>query len=157
MQLSTSTGTQCTIKTRSATISVDGELKIGDLVLPGPGEYEANGVFAEVDRDIAHFHTEDMVLVYLGHQKRKVTEEELGHLENVDILLVAVDSEAKEELENITKLIRDIEPRVVVLTGITNPEAFTKVGSEAPESVKTLKLIKSELPDEGRRVYVLTP
>lgn len=155
MQFVANAAGEFTIKTKTTTISSNSELKIGDIVLPGPGEYETNGVFAEVDRDIAHFHAEEMVLVYLGHRKRQVTQEELGHLENVDVLLVAVDSEAKDELQSITKLIRDIEPRVVVLMGIANADAFQKVDGEAPEVVPTLKITKNDLPEEGRKVYIL--
>ena len=157
MQITATPDSRCAIKTKTATIALDGEMKIGDLVLPGPGEYETNGVFAEVEPDLTHFHAEEMVLVYLGHRKRQVTEAELEHLEDVDILLVAVDSEAKDELSNITKLIREIEPRIVVLVGITNAEAFAKVDGGKPEAVNVIKVTKSELPDEGRTVYVLTP
>lgn len=146
----------CLIKTKATTVSLDGEFKIGELVLPGPGEYEAGGVFAEIQPDLASFHLEDMVLLYLGHTKRSVTEAELANVENVDILFVAVDSGGRDELAAITKLSKEIEPRVIVLAGITDPTAFTKVDGEVPEVVTSLKLTKSDLPDESRRVYVLS-
>jgi len=136
-------------------VSLDGQFKIGDLVLPGPGEYEAGGVFAEVQPDLVTFHIEDMVLLYLGHTKRSVTEQEMANVENVDILLVVVDSEAKDELESIAKLTKDIEPRVIILVGIGDPSIFTKVGGVEPEFVSSLKLQKSDLPDEDRKAYVL--
>lgn len=145
----------CTIKTKSTTVSLDGVFSIGDLVLPGPGEYEAGGVFAEVQPDLSTYHIEDMVILYLGHTKRSVTEEEMAHVENVDILLVVVDSEAKDELEAITKLTKEIEPRIIVLVGIDDPSAFAKVGGAQPEVVSSLKLTKSDLPDEDRKAYVL--
>lgn len=145
----------CIIKTKTTTVSLDGEFKIGDLLLPGPGEYEAGGVFAEVQPDLANFHVEDMVILYLGHTKRSVTESELANVENVDILLVVVGGEGKDEMTAITKLSKEIEPRVIVLVGIDDPAAFTKVDGEAPEVVASLKLTKSDLPEESRKVYVL--
>lgn len=145
----------CQIKTKTTQVSLDGEFKIGEMVLPGPGEYEAGGVFAEIQPDIANFHIEDMVILYLGHNKRSVTESELANVENVDILLVVVDSDAKEELVAISKLTKEIEPRLVVLVGIDDPAAFAKVGGDVPEVVSSLKIIKSELPEEDRKVYVL--
>lgn len=143
------------LKTKQTTVSVDGTIAIGDRVLPGPGEYESGGVFAEITPDIAHFHVEEMVIVYLGHKKRAVTEAELEHLENVDVLLVSVDSEAKDELTAITKLIKEIEPRIVLLVGIENAEAFTKVDGEVPEIISNLKLTRADLPEEDRKMYLL--
>lgn len=145
------------LKTKQTTMSVNDEYKLGDRVLPGPGEYESGGVFAEVAPDIAHFHAEEMVIVYLGHSKRSVTEEELGHLEKVDILLVAVDSAKKDELQTISKLIKEIEPRLVVLVGIEDPTAFAKVDGETPQTVATLKITTADLPEESRLVYLLQP
>lgn len=145
----------CIIKAKTTTVSLDGAFKIGDLVLPGPGEYEAGGIFAEIQPDLANFHIEDMVILYLGHTKRSVTEAELANVENVDILLVVVDNEGKDEMTAITKLSKEIEPRVIVLVGIDDPAVFTKVDGEVPEVVPSLKLAKSDLPEESRKVYVL--
>ncbi|MBI4185863.1 MBL fold metallo-hydrolase [Candidatus Berkelbacteria bacterium] len=156
MQLTYSQDGSLSLKAKQTTVVVDGEFKIGDLKLPGPGEYEAGGVFAEIQPDIAHFHLEEMVIVYLEHSKRSVTEAELEHLENVDVLMVAIDSAAKDELQTVTKLIKEIDPKVVVLVGMTDPTAFAKVDGETPEVVTTLKLMPADLPAEGRTVYLLT-
>ncbi len=151
-----SEATGCLIKTKATTVSLDGQFTIGDLVLPGPGEYEAGGVFADVLPELTSFQIEGMVLLYLGHTKRSVTQAELAMVENVDILLVVVDSQPKEELVAITKLLKEIDPRAVILVGIDDPVAFAKVDGQTPQVVTSLKLSAADLPEEGRAVYVLS-
>lgn len=150
------TETGCSIKTKDAVIMVDGQMKIGERVLPGPGEYEVSGVFAEVLPDVAVFHAEEMNIAYLGHGKKKLEDREQEALEAVDVLLVAADSDAKDELKAITDLANEIEPRILVLTGVKDPGVFAKVEGQAPTSLDTLKVTRADLPEEERLVYILT-
>ena len=71
------------------------------FVMADPGEFEVNGVFAYViplqDKDHAWPHTlmyrfeiEGMSVGFLGGADRALTDEELGKLEDIDILLLPV-------------------------------------------------------------------
>lgn len=154
MQLSRTNDALVMVKTKLATLTLNDGITINDKQLPGPGEYEVADIFAEVTPDLAHFHAEELTLAYLGHKKRAVTDEELGHLENVDILLIAVDSENPEELAAISKLTAAIEPRIIVLIG-ADPTTFAKLRGTTPEVVETLKLSRKDLPEGEARAYIL--
>ncbi|MBI4032093.1 MBL fold metallo-hydrolase [Candidatus Berkelbacteria bacterium] len=162
MQLTRTTDALAQVKTKQATLTLNDGITIkpdasvgsGAKTLPGPGEYEVADIFAEVSPDLAHFHAEDLTLAYLGHRKRAVTDDELGDLENVDVLLVAVDSENPDELAAITKLTAAIEPRIIVLIG-ADPTTFAKLRGTPPEVVETLKLSRKELPEEESLAYIL--
>lgn len=155
MQISVTGDSKCRLKTKTATIELDGQLKINDLVLDGPGEYEKAGVFAEVTPDLAHLHIETLVIAVAGQKKRQVTETELARLEDVDLLFVHADNESADELQTIAKLIGEIEPRIVILVGVQKGETFARIGGQTPETVENIKMTKSDLPEGERKIYLL--
>ena len=143
----------CTIKTRTAAIQLDNEIKVNDLVLPGAGEYEIADSFLEVGQGFVHIHADEVTVAYFDETRNEVTEKELEMLENVDAVLFKVIGADKEKLEKINKMIKLIDPRVVVLAGLESTEEFKGVEGQTPEEVETLKLTQSMLPDEDRLVY----
>lgn len=152
----------CEIKTKSSALTLRlGEasdagslLKINDIELPGPGEYEVGEIFTEISPRLAHFHMEDMVVVVYYQSLGEVTSEDLGMLERVDVLLLLPRTQAKEDIELLLKLATKVEPRVVLLVG-AGEDVASQIAGQAPESVSSLKLTPKDLPEEGQRFYVL--
>ena len=145
----------CLIATKSAKVNLNNEIRIGDRVLPGPGEYEVSDVFAEVLPDVAVFHAEEMTFVALQRGKRALTDEEMERLESVDMLFVHVNSEATDELDQIVKVTNQVEPRVLVLLGIQDIAKFERIEGQVAQVVDSVKLSRKELPEETRSVYIL--
>lgn len=52
-------------------------------------------------------------------------------------------------------MIKLIDPRVVVLAGLENPDDFKGIEGQSPEQVETLKLSRATLPEEDRLVYAI--
>ncbi|MEK7184031.1 MAG: hypothetical protein AAB701_00735 [Patescibacteria group bacterium] len=153
----------CEIKTKSSVLSLrlskptaeGGYIDINKVELPGPGEYEVGEVFAEISARLAHFHIEDMVAVVYRQALGEVTSEDLAVLERVDVLLLLPKSEAKEDVQALLKLSTKVEPRVLILTGVSDVDSITKLEGQTPEVVASLKLVAKDLPEEGQRLYVL--
>lgn len=158
------TSDTCEIKTKSSALtlrigepSVSGSLiKINEIELPGPGEYEVGEVFAEISPRLAHFHFEDMVVVIYHQVLGEVTSEDLALLERVDVLLLIPSSAVKEDIQKLLKLSTKVEPRVVVLTSIGDTDMVSQIEGQSPEVIKSLKLVAKDLPEEGQRFYVLS-
>lgn len=145
------------IKTKASTLTIaaDGIVTINDLTLPGPGEYEVGDVFTEQTKHVAHYHTEDMVLVYLNDPSHPLGNDELAKLESIDIVLVRLRSGDVNELGPLAKAIGQIEPRVVILSGEIEGKESLKVEGQVTEPTDTVKLTRRDLPEEQRTIYLL--
>ncbi|MBI4023070.1 hypothetical protein HY375_02820 [Candidatus Berkelbacteria bacterium] len=154
MQITSPSSSSYTLKAKSAAITVNEHIQINEHPLPGPGEYEVSEVFAEVMPDLALFHADGLVVASLLNGKRTVTAEEVEHLEDVDILCLVAGSDSAADVDAIDKVVKDIEPRVVVIAG-GDPASYQKLEGHVPDAMPALKLTKSDLPEESRRVYVL--
>ncbi len=147
-------------------------------VLRGPGEYEVKNVFVngmanwhrkhkgdEPERTIAYFmEFGDLTVGHLGDigEVPKQSEIEELNLTDVDILLVPVGGGNTLDSARAIEVIGMLEPRLVIpmhykhdgleplLANNLDPvEKFLKeFGVPAPEPVETLKVTKSNLPDE---------
>lgn len=145
----------CNIATKSAKLTLNNQIVVGERVIPGPGEYEVSDIFIESLPDVSILHAEEMTFVVLQRGKRALTDKEMEHLESVDLLFVHVDSEAADELEKVTKLANQIEPRVLLLLGITDVQKFERVEGQIASVVDSLKITRKDLPEETRQVYIL--
>lgn len=154
MQISCFKNQVCEIKTKAAKIIFDDHIKINDLTLPGPGEYEVGGVFFEINDHVVHFHVEDIALIYLKNLKTKLSEEDLEQLESVDVVIL--EPKSKEELETAAHFINQIDPQIVVIRGNIKPQAVGAIEGQKPQVVNTLKITKADLPSESRLLYLLT-
>ncbi len=146
------------------------------FVIAEPGEFEVNGVFAYAIalKDEAHawphtllyrFEIEGMSVGFLGGADRALTDEELGKLENIDILLLPVGGDDRLSAKQAIETISAIEPRVVVplyhhIDGLKKvlgtADAFCKeLGVCQRQDANRLKISRKDLPSEDLLVAVL--
>ncbi len=152
------------------------------FVIKSPGEYELNNVFVY---GIFSFHDdkkgeergsntiyviegEDIRICHLGDfGQEELTNEQLKSIGEVDILMVPVGGVYTIGGKEATKIISQIEPRVVIpmhynLEGLKleleDLEQFLKtIGEKSAVSESKLTITKSSLPSDDMRVVPLSP
>ena len=152
------------------------------FLISGPGEYEIKGVFIQ---GIPAFHdkvkgksqgkntcytieTEEIKLCHLGDLgQSELTEEQLQALGEIDILMVPVGGIYTINGEDASKIISQIEPKIVIPMHYALPklkvklegiEKFLKVmGKKEVQPLNKLSIKKKELPQEEMEIVVLGP
>lgn len=145
------------------------------FIIDNPGEYEANGIFAyaipvrTADEQHPHhlmyrFELEGMSVGFLGNLKRKLTDEEIEKLGNIDILLLPVGGGDSITAKQAVEIIKSVEPRMVIplayhVEGIKQElgtaDAFCKELVCKRQDANKLKISKKDLPAEDLIVAVL--
>jgi len=147
------------------------------FVVKEPGEYEIKGIFVyginaprentkgKEDRMVFKIAGEGMSIAHLGALDRPLTDEELSHFENVDILLLPVGGGEVLGPKNANEIIGQIEPKIVIPMFYSIPNIkmklepignFLKVMGSKDEALPRLKITQRDLPDEGVEVKVLS-
>lgn len=150
-------------------------LKNEPFLIADPGEYEVQGVFVfgtTLQEECAkhpfpllyRFEIEGMSVGFIGGIKTVPSEEVLGRLENIDILLISVGGGNYLDAKKATEIVHTLEPRIVVplafaTDGLNVPlasvDAFCKeVGGKRVDGNK-LKLARKDLPADELVVHVL--
>ena len=152
------------------------------FLIEEPGEYEINGVHI---KGIPAFHdniqgkerediivylieTEDIKICHLGDfGQKELTSEQLDQLGDIDILMVPVGGVYTIDAKNASKIISQIEPKLVIPMHYQIPklklklnslEQFLKeMGSPTIEPQKKLKVKSFNLPKEKMEIAVLEP
>lgn len=146
------------------------------FLISDPGEYEVKGVFAyalpvpEPEGRSPHglmyrFEIEGISVGFLGGLNRSLTEQELGGLEDIDVLLLPVGGGGLITAKQAIELIEIVEPRIVVPIGhqieglkeeLGTADAFCKaLGVCTRQDSNKLKITKKDLPSEDLLVAVL--
>jgi len=146
------------------------------FVVSDPGEYEIKGIFTYAlpvtnpenkhpHGLIYRFEIEGMSVGFLGGLNRILTEEELGGLESIDLLLLPVGGGDALNAKQAREMIVIIEPRIVIPIGhhvegikqeLGTAEAFCKeLGVCKRVDANKLKITKKDLPTDDMLVYVL--
>ena len=148
------------------------------FVIDIPGEFEVRGVPVygipnshELKEDpdyhkntLYHFVIEDMNIVHLGGTRMPLTDEQIGELGEVDILLVPVGGGDVLSPDKAADLVSQLEPRVVIPMHYKDAglnlkaegvEKFVKASGLKAENVDKLKLAKKDLPQDDTKLYVL--
>ncbi|MCC6563677.1 MBL fold metallo-hydrolase [Candidatus Uhrbacteria bacterium] len=145
------------------------------FVIDNPGEYEVNGICAyaipvrTADEQHPHhlmyrFELEGMSVGFLGNLKRKLTDEEIEKLGNIDILLLPVGGGDLISAKQAVEIIKLVEPRMVVplayhVEGIKHElgtvDSFCKELVCKRQDASKLKISKKDLPAEDLVVTVL--
>ncbi len=155
---------QFTIRSKQATIELGPQVKVGEKLLPGAGEYEISGVEVEGLADgIFLIKTEDVYLLYLDRLNRDLTDAELDAVNLTDILLIPVGGDKTDvpELtvlspEQAVKVVNQVDPRVVIPMYFASVEPYRAAEGKPLEMLKELKITKASLPAEDRQTVVLT-
>ncbi len=151
----------------------------GVFTVDGPGEYEIAHVSIIGMATRAHFDEEktknatmykiivdDINILVLGHVYPDLTEAQLEKINQIDVLVVPVGGNGYTlDTTGALKLIRKIEPRVIVPTHYEQPgigyevpqaplETFVKELGMEPEKLASLKLKSGEVLDITKLVVL---
>lgn len=147
------------------------------FLITAPGEYEAKDVMVyahllkhadpEKSSLIFQIGTEHLSIVHLGTLSHATLPENLeSRLGAIDILIVPVGGGGALTADQASKLINDLEPRLVIPVNFNPPnekqpvetvDKFLKLfGQKEKEWLPKLKISKRELPNEETRVVLLT-
>ena len=154
---------------------VKGEFKVVD----GPGEYEIGGVFITgihltapkkksddeaAQNNIYVIYIEDIAVCHLGDLSHVPTQNQVEDLGSIEVLMVPVGGQNALNAAQAAGVISLIEPYIVIpmhyhlpdLTIKLDPvEKFLKeMGLAKADTVDTLKLTKSSLPEETQIVLL---
>jgi L-ascorbate metabolism protein UlaG (beta-lactamase superfamily) len=139
-----------------------------EQVIHGPGEYEVKGVVINgwrLTKDSSEAYlksvfvieTEELRLGFLGHISEFNDPEIIEELENIDILFIPAGGKPFLEQEAAGKLIRQIDPKMVVCSFFDTPglkrkaedvATFLKVNGYKTEEQEKLTIKKKELTDK---------
>jgi L-ascorbate metabolism protein UlaG (beta-lactamase superfamily) len=136
-----------------------------------PGEYDVKKIYihgvADAGGTLFYYEVENVSLAHLAALSRPLTSEQLETFEDVDVLLVSVGNPTALGVEQTTKLISQIEPRLVVPMYYKIPgmkavaeslQPFLKaMGGHDPEQLPKLKIVKRDFPQSETKLVVLTP
>ncbi len=147
------------------------------FVIQHPGEYEVKGVFVygisaprvkdgkKEERLLFRIASEGLSIAHFGALDRELTDEELAHFENVDILLLPVGGGDVLDAKKASNIISQIEPSIVIpmfydipnlKTKLEPVEKFLKImGAGKAEILPRLKISRKDIPEEGIEIKVL--
>ncbi len=146
------------------------------FIISEPGEYEVRGVFVYGIQDpsidsgkkrqlIYRIEAEDMVIAFLGGLNRQLTDHEIERLGNIDILILPVGGGEALEAKSASKIISQIEPRIVapinyhvngIKTKLDTVDQFCNaLGICKRENITKLKISSKDLPAEDLLVTVI--
>jgi len=143
------------VKTKQVTASIGSKIKLGDLDIFSPGEYEVGGVQVEVIDGVIEVLAEGMSIVHM--KKAKVlSDEALEKINGSDILIIGVGGGDFTETKTALQVISQIEPAIVIPMHKGNLEEFAKEeGVSAKEGIEELKISRGDLPTDESKVVVL--
>lgn len=148
------------------------EIKGDPLVIIGPGEYEKAGVSIE---GVSTFHDDSqgtsrgvntlyhilidgIDIVHLGDLGHLLSEEQIGQIDNTDILMIPVGSVYTIDGEAAAKVVPQLEPRIVIPMHYKIPELkielesvepfLKEMGAEGVEPIPKLSITRDKLPEE---------
>ncbi|MDO8557867.1 MAG: MBL fold metallo-hydrolase [bacterium] len=157
-----------------------GEYKNAEFTISGPGEYEVRGVhfygFPVSHDDVGGkrlgftaaflIEADDLRILHLGDLGAKnLSSEQIEELGDVDIMLVPIGGTYTLDAEDAEKLVRNIEPHVVIPMHYALPRLKIKLdgvdkflremGAAKKEALPKYMVKKKDLPPEGTEVVVL--
>lgn len=142
------------LRLSKVSVRVSDTIMIGDYVLPGPGEYEVQGVMADVNPTVVRLDAGEMVIGYVApNADGKLDDHDLEELGAVDLVCLRV-GEQGFSTKDAAALIAQIDAPLVIPVA-TDSEAVTAlcgsgVSCDVQEGV--YKITRSQLPTEGTQV-----
>ena len=143
------------IKTKEATIHLDDAIKINDVILSGPGEYEVADVMATGQSSgIFIFESEDLTVCFLDHLKEPPSDDQLEKINDTDILLIPVGKDTLS-VSAAVKTISQIEPKIAIPVFCHELEELAKEGGWPKKEESTLKVAKKNLISENTQLVII--
>lgn len=142
-------GDTLTVKVATSTITFkhSGAIKIGDHEIEGPGEYDVAGVGAHVFPGYGVFFAESIRVAAVWQNGSKINGDEDT---NIDIYIFLND-----DPKDVSALIKEQDPRVVVLHNEEIATSLMQQDSIAAERQPSYKVTAQTLPAEERAVILL--
>jgi predicted nucleic-acid-binding protein len=138
------------VKTKKATILIDGVTSINDVELEGTGEYEIGEVSVEgVDDNTYIFQAEDMSVGFVNFTC-KITKEVVEKLSNTDVMIIKLNGEIAEAVEQVGQA----EPSAAVYLGVVEAEKKLAASGVTFEKVDSIKITKADLEGEQKAYFV---
>jgi L-ascorbate metabolism protein UlaG (beta-lactamase superfamily) len=145
------------IKTKEATVVGGKIVKINNIELLGPGEYEIGGieVFGLFD-NIYIFHVEGMAVGYFAGLNRELTEKEIQSLSIVEIAILPVGGGEVLDSKKALDLAKLIDPKIIIPIQATDYKEFCEQAGNCQEPIDVFKITRQQLMlMEGRTVIQL--
>lgn len=137
--------------------------RTNSFIVNNPGEYDVKGFFVlgldDFGGNIAYIiEAEGIRVCYLASCGQELSDAQLESLADVDILAIDV-GETGEANEIASKIVNQIEPRIIIPIGYTasqKPSTFLKeMGASDVEPQNKLNIKKKDLPQEETRTLLL--
>ncbi|MCK5044101.1 MBL fold metallo-hydrolase [Candidatus Parcubacteria bacterium] len=150
----------------------------GHFLITSPGEYEAKGIFVHgisvVDSEKKKKTTIYTMIVggiricHLGNLSlEELSSEQMDQIGEVDILMISIGGGDAIDSKQASKIIKQIEPRLVVPMNYNIPGLKVKLeelqqflnvmGIESAQTQNKLSIKKKDLPTEKTTVMVIKP
>ena len=151
------------------------------FLIDEPGEYEVKDIFIKgiplsgdpeekkkLTNNIYTIEAEEISICHLGFSKEKeLSNGEIEKIGNVDILMVPVGGNSTMDAQAASKIISQIEPRIVIPMCYHIPKLKVKLdkldnflkimGKGAVKSENKFSIKKKNLPKEGTEIVILKP
>ena len=147
----------------------------GVIVLDNPGEYEASKIYmsgvassysAKTGSNIIFtYKISDMNVCHLGKLSGELSEEAMDIIDGVDILLIPIGGGETLDANQASKIINEIEPRIVIPMYYQIPKLKTKLdgldkfckemGIKKTTGEAKLTIKKNLLPQDETKVVIL--
>ncbi len=146
----------------SAISGISGE----PFMVNDPGEYDTKGVtvtglpIKQANGYVSIFliESEDIKILDLSHIKDfAIKADELEALGQIDILIIPVGGGEVLDASTASKIVNDIQPKIVIPSHYQKPDAFVKEMGGKAEPMDKLLIKKKDLNEEGTKVVILTP
>ena len=153
-------------------ISPEGDNRI--FKITHAGEYEVRGIFVKgitapkkdgTEHTIYKFTLEDVRIGFLGALDRKLKDNEVEALGEIDVLIVPVGGKLVMDSSIAAEVVGQVEPRLVIPSYVSvkgvkekfsDVKDFCKEIACASEEVNKAKITKSGLPQEDMRMMILS-
>ena len=149
MQLLLSGNDMASLKLKNETVTLGETVSIGQYVVPGAGEYDVAGIQCEgavTGNGISYFiWLEDLQFTYLTSLHSEISK--LDKASGTHVLVADIKSDCRPE--QLTPILKKLEPGFVALFGTGNTDEFRKVLGLPMQEGSSHKLTRTGLPLEG--------
>ncbi len=126
-----------------------GEYEMKDIAIQGwPLKAESSGKFLKT---IYRAFWEDMSFLFLGHLAKTLPAELLEEMGEVDVVFIPTGDEHFIGPEDAAKLLKQLEPKVVIPAYYKSPQAFLKAVNGEPEKMEKFVFRRKDLGEGGKR------
>lgn len=134
-----------------------GQYEIKNAEITGTASFHDDKKGAERGQNtIFSYEIDGIHICHLGDLGHELSSEQLEKLDGVDVLMVPVGGKLTIDAKEATKVISDIEPKIVIpmhykagkMTDIDPLDTFLKEIGKTPKRQERLKIQKKDLPEE---------